>query len=155
MEQEEQAKQVYSKMARLCSRSEQCSPDIRKKIMASELTDEMADEIIEKLIEEKFIDDERYVAAYVKDKFRFNKWGRIKMRHYLRAKGLSNELIQKGFDTIDEEQYKKVLLKIMKDKAKTIKKKDRFEKMGQLIRFAQNRGFEPELIHRYMNEVLQ
>ena len=154
-QQEEQAKQVYAKMARLCSRSEQCSADIRKKIIACDIDDELADEIIEKLIDEKFIDDERYVRAYVKDKFRFNKWGRIKMRHYLRAKGLSNELIQKGFDTIDEDEYIKVLLKTMKDKAKTIKKNDRFEKMGQLIRFAQNRGFEPELIHRHINEVLQ
>ena len=43
----------------------------------------------------------------------------------------------------------------MKDKAKTIKNKNKFEKMGQIIRFTQNRGFEPELIHRYMNEVLK
>lgn len=152
--QEQNIKQAYNKMAQLCSRSEQCSADIRKKIMAYEIVEEIVDEIIDKLIEEKFIDDERYVRAYVKDKFKFNKWGKIKMRHYLRAKGLSDSLIQKGLDIIDDEKYKMLLIKTMKAKAKTLKKKSRFEKMGQVIRYAQNRGFEPELIHRYMDEVI-
>lgn len=149
-----EVKQAYSKMAQLCSRSEQCSADIRKKIMAFEIVEEIVDEIIEKLIEEKYIDDERYVKAYVNDKFKINKWGKVKIRHYLYAKGLSDEVIQNGLNAIDEEKYKNLLVKTMKDKAKKIKKKNKFEKMGQVIRFTQSRGFEPELIHRYMNLAL-
>ena len=152
---EQQAQQAFSKMAQLCSRSEQCSADIRKKILAYEIVDEIVDEIIEKLIEEKYIDDERYVKAYVNDKFKFNKWGRVKMRYYLHQKGLSDEVIQKGLDSINEEKYKMVLVKTMKDKAKSIKGKDKFTKMGQIIRYTQGRGFEPELIHRYMNLALE
>ncbi|MCE4566332.1 RecX family transcriptional regulator [Maribellus sp. CM-23] len=152
---EQNIKQAYSKMAQLCSRSEQCSADIRKKIMAYEIVDEIVDEIISKLIEEKFIDDERYVRAYVNDKFKINKWGKVKMRHYLLAKGLSDEVIQRGLENIDEEKYKTLLIKTMKAKAKTLKKKSRFEKMGQVIRYTQSRGFEPELIHRHLNEVLE
>lgn len=147
--------EIYAKMARLCSRSEQCSADIRKKIIACDVADDTADEIIEKLVAEKFIDDERYVKAYVADKFKFNQWGRVKMRYYLRAKGLSDNVIEMGLDTIDEEKYKKILIKVMKSKAKSIKNKEKFQKMGQVIRFAQNRGFEPELIHRYLNSVLE
>lgn len=152
---EENVKQAYSKMAHLCSRSEQCSTDIRKKILTYEIVDEIVDEIIEKLIDEKFIDDKRFVRAYVNDKFKINKWGKIKMRHYLRAKGLSDELIQYGFENIDDKKYKDVLIKTMKAKSKAIKEKDKFKKMGQIIRFTQNRGFEPELIHRYMNLALE
>ena len=120
----------------------------------NEILDEIVDEIIEKLIAEKYIDDERYAKAYVNDKFKFNKWGRIKMRHYLRQKGLSDATIEKGLEKIDEEKYIKVLVKTMKDKAKTIKKKDKFTKMGLIIRYTQVRGFEPELIRRHMNELL-
>ncbi|MDX8341395.1 regulatory protein RecX [Draconibacterium sp. IB214405] len=151
---DQQIEQAYSKMAQLCSRSEQCSADIRKKILAYEIVDEIVDEIIEKLIEEKYIDDERYARAYVNDKFKFNKWGRVKMRYYLHQKGLSDATIEKGLEKIDDEKYVKLLVKTMKDKAKTIKKKDKFTKMGQIIRYTQSRGFEPELIHRHMNEVL-
>lgn len=151
---EKTAQDVYKKMAALCSRAEQCSPDVRKKIIAADLNNEEADEIIEKLIEEKFIDDQRYVRFYVSEKFRINKWGKVKIRYYLRMKGLDDNLIQKGLDEMDEKKYRQVLIKTMKEKARTVKKKNKFEKMGQIIRFAQNRGFEPELIHRYLNDVV-
>ncbi len=156
MENREQiVKEAYSKMAQLCSRSEQCSADIRKKMVAYEIMDELVDEIISKLKAEKFLDDERFVKAYVSDKFRLNKWGKIKMRFYLKAKGLNNELIEIGLNEIKEDQYKKVLISTLKEKAKKIKSDNKFDKMGQIIRFAQSRGFEPEIIHRYLSEVVK
>lgn len=156
METEEKtAHEIFVKMAALCSRSEQCSTDIHKKITAAGLCNDEAAEIIEKLKTEKFIDDERYVRSYVSDKFKFNKWGKVKMRHYLKMKGLSDELIQNGLDEIDRDKYRDILIKTLKEKARKLKKKNKFEKMGQIIRFAQNRGFEPEIIHRYLNEVMK
>lgn len=147
--------EAYSKMAQLCSRSEQCSVDIRKKMVAYEIMDELVEEIISKLKTEKFLDDERYVKAYVSDKFRLNKWGKIKIRHYLKTKGLSDNLIEVGLNEINEEQYKKVLIATLKEKAKKVKSDNKYEKTGQIIRFAQSRGFEPEIIHRYLNEVIK
>lgn len=154
MENEGLVKEVYAKMARLCSRSEQCSSDIKKKIISGGIEEDEAELIIQQLKEEKYLNDERYIKAYVKDKFKFNKWGRIKIRHHLRMKHLPEEIIASGLAELDDEKYKAVLIRTMKEKARTVKKKNKYEKMGQIIRFAQNRGFEPELIHRYMNEVL-
>ena len=148
-------KGTYTQMARLCSRSEQCSPGIKRKILALGHTEDEAEEIVGMLKKENFLNDERFVKAYVVDKFRMNKWGKIKIRYYLKGKGLPDEIIGVGLDEIDEERYKQTLLKVLKDKAKSVKKKNRFEKMGQVIRFAQSRGFEPEMIHRYLNEVLK
>jgi len=147
--------EAYAKMALLCSRSEQCSADIRKKMVAYEIMDELVEEIISKLKAEKFLDDERYVKAYVSDKFRLNKWGKIKLRYYLKAKGLHDSIIEKGLQEITEEQYKKVLIATLKEKSKKVKSDNKFEKIGQIIRFAQSRGFEPEIIHRYLAEVVK
>ena len=99
--QESIAKQAYSKMAQLCSRSEQCSSEIRKKIIAFDLDNDIVDDIIEELKAEKYLNDERYIKAYVADKFRINKWGRIKMRYYLRMKGLPEDIIKNELDEID------------------------------------------------------
>ncbi len=142
-------------MAAVCSRSEQCSSDIRKKIIASGLAEEEAEEIIDQLKKENFIDDARYVSFYISEKFRINRWGKIKLHYYLKLKGLDEQLIKDGLDNIDEKNYYEALLKTMKEKAKTVKKQNKYEKMGQIIRFAQNRGFEPELIHRYLNRVIE
>jgi regulatory protein len=148
-------KEVYAKMAQLCSRSEQCSIDIRKKMVAYEIMDELVEEIISKLKEEKFLDDERYVKAYISDKFRLNKWGKIKLRYYLKAKGLHDNVIEKGLREINDDEYKKALIATLKEKAKRTKSDNKFDKMGQIIRFAQSRGFEPEIIHRYLPEVVK
>lgn len=147
--------EAYKKMAALCSRSEQCTPDIRKKLTTFGLNEDETEEVLENLKGEKFIDDNRYSKAYVTEKFRINKWGRIKIRYQLKAKGLDEQTIQTGLDSLDEEKYKAALLKTMKEKARKVKKKNKFEKMGQIIRFAQSRGYEPELIHRFMNEVIE
>ncbi len=147
--------QAYAKMAQFCSRSEQCTTDIRKKIAAFGLNNESVDDIIKKLTDENFLNDERYVNAYISDKFKINKWGKIKLRYNLKIKGLPEDAIQSGLDNISDEDYKKVVIKTMKDKAKTIKKKNKFDKMGQVIRFTQGRGFEPEIIHRYLKMVIE
>lgn len=156
MEAEEKTTQeIFARVAALCSRSEQCSTDIHKKITAAGLSSEEAEDIIEKLKAEKFIDDERYIRSYVSDKFKFNKWGKVKIRHYLKMKGFPDEFIQNGLDEIDTEKYHETLIKTLKEKARKVKKENNYEKMGQIIRFAQNRGFEPEIIHRYLNEVVE
>lgn len=147
--------EIFAKLARQCSRSEECSPDIKKKVLDFGGDSEMQDRIIKRLQEEKFLDDERYAKAYVRDKFRLNKWGRVKMRYYLRMKGLQENFIEAGFEEIDENEYVKLLIKTLKEKAKTVKKANKFEKMGQVIRYAQGRGFEPEIIHRHINAVIQ
>ena len=151
----EKFKDVKIKMAAICSRSEQCTNDIRKKILASGLPENDAEEIISQLKKENFIDDARYISSYVSEKFRINRWGKIKLNYYLKLKGLDEQLINEGLDSLNEEKYHEALLKTMKEKAKTLKKKNKYEKMGQIIRFAQSRGFEPELIHRYLNQVIE
>jgi regulatory protein len=148
-----QEQEIYSKLAKMCARSEQCSPDLAKKIreLGGDRTSE--ENILGRLKKEGFLSDERYVKAYVQEKFRINGWGKVKMRYYLKMKGLKENLIEAGLNEIGEEEYHHILVKTMKQKAKTVKSVNRYEKMGQIIRFTQSRGFEPELIHRYMNEV--
>ena len=145
---------IFARIARICSRSEECSSDIRKKIKELGADEELCEKILQRLTEEKFVDDDRYVRAYVRDKFRINKWGKVKMRYYLKMKGIPVEIIEAGFEEIDPEEYTKLLVKTRKEKAKSVRKSNKFEKMGQVIRFAQGRGFEPELIHRYLNSAI-
>ena len=113
----------------------------------------MAEQIIGQLEEEHFLDDERYIKLYVREKFKINKWGRLKIHYYLKMKGLDENAIEKGWHEIDENDYISLLISTMKDKAKTIRNKEKYEKMGQIIRYTHSRGFEPELIHRHLNQV--
>ena len=88
--------QALSALAALCSRGEQAESDLREKLRKWEVSPADADRIIQRLKEENFLSDERYARAFVRDKFRFNGWGRIKIAHALRQKHIDSQWIEQA-----------------------------------------------------------
>ena len=138
--------QALSRAASLCSGSEHCSSEIRKKLLLWGLAPTQAEEIILYLINEKYIDNTRFCRAYCLDKFRYNHWGRIKIGQMLRMLEIESEDINEGLESINEEDYKEVLLHILTQKNRQIKDSDPYIRKGKLIRHAMSRGFESYLI---------
>lgn len=144
---------AYQKAALLCSKSEYCTSEIREKLKVWGVNKEDTEPVIEKLVQEKYIDDERFARAYVKDKFRFNRWGKQKIAYMLRAKNISAEIMELAFEEIQEEKYSDELLKLLTDKEKSIKAKDKYDKRNKLMRFALGRGFESNEIYAAFKEL--
>lgn len=138
--------QALSRAASLCSGSEHCSSEIRKKLLLWGLTPTQAEEIISYLINEKYIDNIRFCRAYCLDKFRYNHWGRIKIGQMLRMLEMKNEDINEGLESINEEDYKEVLLHILTQRNRQLKDSDPYIRKGKLIRHALSKGFESYLI---------
>jgi len=147
-------RQALNKSAALCSRKEYCSSDIRKKLVNWDLSDDEVDKAIDWLKQEKFIDDGRYAGYYVKDKFVFNGWGRIKIRYQLRAKGIESSLIEIAMEQIDEGDYLGKMAELLHSKVRRIKNKDKWQTKAALARFAQSRGFEPDIVFRAIDNLL-
>ena len=143
--------QTLLRAASLCSGSEHCSSEIRKKLLLWGVTSSQAEKIILYLINEKYIDNKRFCRAYCLDKFRYNHWGRIKIGQMLRMLEMESEDINEGLESINEEDYKEVLLHILTQKNRQLKDSDAYIRKGKLIRHAMSRGFESYVI----NEVLQ
>ena len=143
--------QALLRAASLCSGSEHCSSEIRKKLLLWGVTSSQTEKIILYLINEKYIDNRRFCRAYCLDKFRYNHWGRIKIGQMLRLLEMESEDINEGLESINEEDYKEVLLHILTQKNRQLKDSDAYIRKGKLIRHAMSRGFESHLI----TEVLQ
>ena len=58
---------------------------------------------------------------------------------------------KQALEEIDQEEYFQTCLDLVQGKSATLKEKNRFTKKAKLFRFASNRGFEPDLIHRILN----
>lgn len=144
---------AYQKAAILCSKSEKCLFEIREKLKLWGLTETGAEPVLKKLIAEKYIDDERFTQAYVKDKFRFNHWGKQKISYMLRAKNISEEIINQALNEIEDEGYSEKLHKLLEDKARSIKAQNSFDKRSKLMRFALSCGFESGEIYRVLKEM--
>ena len=79
-----------------CAMSEHCTDDVCRKLEQWGVPLAEFDSILEHLKKEKYVDDRRYAIAFVRDKYRFNQWGRIKIAQSLRMKQIgSEEIIQK------------------------------------------------------------
>ena len=144
---------AYNKAAFLCSRSEHCASEIQEKLKTWGLSSEDSEPIIEKLVAEKYLDDERFARAYAKDKFRFNHWGKQKIAYMLRSKNISSEIMELAFEEIEDEGYSDELRKILTDKEKSVKAKDKYDKRNKLMRFAMGRGFESGQIYAVLKEL--
>jgi len=144
---------AYLKAATLCSQAEKCTSEIQEKLKLWGLSAEDCVPVIEQLIAEKYISDERFGRAYVKDKFRFNHWGKQKIEYMLRAKKISQEILELAFEEIVEDDYSECLLKLISDKAPSIKAKDKYDKRNKLMRFAIGRGFESNKIYAAFKEL--
>jgi len=140
--------------ADMCSRQERCVSEIRKKLIKWELTEEEVETAIAYLIKEKFIDEDRFASFYVRDKFRFNGWGRIKIRWQLRQKEVNNASLEEALESLDEASYIEKLAELLYNKKRQIRNKDIWQTKAALVRFGQSRGFEPDLVYTQVERLL-
>ena len=91
---------ALSKAMARCARRELCCDDIRHSLLSWDINTHDAEKIITKLVNENFINENRYAAAYVRDKFKYNKWGKVKIAANLRLiKFLTTALLLTLADT--------------------------------------------------------
>ena len=147
--------QALSRAASLCSGSEHCSSEIRKKLQQWGLTPTQAEDIISYLENEKYINNTRFCRAYCLDKFRYNHWGRIKISQMLRMLEMDDSDINEGLTAIDEDEYLQALLHILSQKDRQLKDSDPCIRRGKLIRHALSRGFETHHIMEVLSQICQ
>lgn len=146
-------KDALMRAAELCSRTEQSSGHIREKLKAWGLNDKVSEKIVLQLKKEQFLDDLRFARAYARDKFSFNGWGKIKITHMLRGKGVDAETIREALGEIDETAYEQACFKMISARSAALKEKNPFARKAKLYRFAAGRGFEPDLIYRILDRL--
>ena len=143
--------EAYLQLAALCAQAEHCQQEMRDKMRRWELDETVQNRIIDRLIKERYIDDERYARAFVKDKIRYNKWGRRKVQQGLWQKRIDADIQQRVLDEIDEKEYLDVLRPLLKQKRKSIRAASDYELNQKLARFALSRGFTFDLIRQCMD----
>lgn len=145
--------EAYSRATALCSKSEKCVVDIRKKLFDWSVESDDYDDIINSLIENKYIDEERFATYYVRDKYRFNGWGRVKIQHHLIQKQIPLSYIENALQQIDEKEYLEKLKRALQIKKKALKNTEPYEQQQKLMRFAAGRGYTPEEINKVLVEL--
>lgn len=144
---------ALSKCMQMCSRKEYCTADIKEKLYNWEISDINVDKIINALIDQKFLNEERFVRAYVNDKIKFNHWGRKKISFYLKSKGVDSKLINTELAKLDEQEYEKIVKIEIEKKLPKIKAKSDYERNGKLVNYLASKGFESDLVFKTLEKL--
>lgn len=142
MKKELSAEEARLKAEAYCSLSEHCKFEVLGKLQQWGAPEEAWEAILNHLEKERYIDESRYATFFVRDKYRFNQWGRIKIGQALRMKHIPSACIAGAMEEIDNQEYLNILTSLLKKKVRTIKASSDYERNGKLIRFAAGHGYE-------------
>ncbi len=143
--------EAYLSLAALCAQAEHCQWEMLEKMRCWELSDEAQARVMERLMKERYVDDERYARAFVKDKVRYNKWGRRKVEQALWQKHIGDSVRQQVLDEVDDDEYISILRPLLQQKRRSTKAASDYELNQKLIRFAVSRGFTMDIIKQCIN----
>ena len=151
MKKEMTEQEAYLQLAALCANAEHCQHEMLEKMRRWELSEAVQARVMARLVKERYVDDERYARAFVKDKIRYNKWGRRKVQQALWLKRIDDAIQQTVLDEIDDDEYLKVLKPLLKQKSKSIRAESDYERNQKLVRFALSRGFTFDIIRQCLD----
>lgn len=139
---------AYLTLAALCAQAEHCQWEMLEKMRRWELQEEEQARVMQRLVSERYVDDERYARAFVKDKVRYNKWGRRKVEQALWQKHIDDDIRQRVLDEVDDSEYLAVLKPLLQQKRRSTKAANDYELNQKLVRFAVSRGFTFDIIRQ-------
>lgn len=146
--------QALPKIAAYCSKAERAEFDVRKKLLGWELETDSCERIITRLKKENFLNEERYCRSFIKDKIQFNKWGKIKIAFELKKKRVPEFIIDSCFEDIENSDFELPLLKILTNKAKSVKGSNDYERWTKLVRFGLGRGYSFDQIKKCLSKIV-
>jgi len=140
--------EALQKMERFCAYRERCPKEVRSKLAEFELAPTDAEQIYQVLQDDKFFNEERFALAFAGGKFRYNYWGRVRIRQELKMRGIHPALITQALDSIDPDEYEALIQKLLDKKREQYAKDEnaREKTAASLIRA----GFEMELVFRFL-----
>ena len=138
---------AFQKLKHFCGYQERSHAEAKQKLYSLGLFGKDVEELISRLIEEEYLNEERFAVAFASGKSRNNGWGRIKIKHALIQKGVSNYCILKALRSLDESEYRTGFKRIADKKWLSLQsEKNIFVKKNKWQQFLLQRGFEQSII---------
>ena len=131
---------------KFCGYRERSKKEVEDKLKAKSFNQKIIKICIDRLVELDFLNNIRFSKSFSRGKNNNNRWGKNKIKFHLKNKGLTDDEINIGIESIEEESYLNILKKNIELYNKKLKEPDRNKLIGHLI----NKGYEMDLILRHI-----
>ena len=109
------------------------------------------EEVIDKLIDNKYLDDDRFTKAFIKDKLNFTNWGDYKIKNELKRLGVNEEIIYNNMTSIDDNIYYERMNKIIDKDISTNKKYSGIKLKNKIYNHLLTLGYSKEKVISIIN----
>ena len=131
------------KLENYCAYQERCISEVKTKMYSLKIPTLHYPSLIESLISNQFLDEERYVRAFMRSKVNFKKDGLEKIRFGLMNKGIKDAVIKLVFEELDGETYASNLNSLIeKKRTSLLLKNEKQEAKAKLIRYLLGKGYK-------------
>jgi len=147
--------QALQKIRHYCGYQERSHREVKEKLYGFKLRKEVVEELLANLIEESYLNEERFAVQFAGGKFRMKHWGRVKITHALRERGVSQYCINKALDEINEDAYKETLKKLAERKWQSLEREGNKVARAQKTRlYLLQKGYEPPYIEPLLKKLI-
>ena len=141
---------IYNKVIKYIGIRLRSKKEITDYLKKMDLSIEVVDDILNKLITNKYIDDERFSQAYIKDKYNFSNNGPYKIINELVKLGIDKDMAYTyTFDIITNEEEK--INKLINKYVKSDKKHDWYYLRNKIYNNLINLGYSKEIVINILN----
>ena len=141
---------IYNKVINYIKIRLRSKKEIINYLKKMDISNDLIENIIDKLIIDKYIDDERFSIAYIKDKYNFSSNGPYKIINKLVNLGIDRELAYTyTFNIIDNEEEK--INKLINKYIKLDKKHDWYYVKNKIYNNLVNLGYSKDVVINILN----
>lgn len=138
---------IRSKILKFCLYQERCPAETRQKLKALGASEATNAKMLSWLEEEGYVNEARFAREFTHGKFTLKKWGKIKIRHELRGRGIDETNIETALaEAIDPDIYEQTVQKLIEKKRAEVSEAPILEQKSKISAFLLQKGYEWERI---------
>lgn len=129
------------------------SKEIKDYLNKKNFNTKLIDEVLDRLNKEGYLNEEKYIDAFVNDKVNLTNWGPYKIKKSLLDLELDETLINNKLNTINENIWNGKIEKIINKKLNSLKNKSTYMVKNKLKIDLYNLGYDNNLIEENLNNL--
>jgi regulatory protein len=145
---EEEKQKIKQRAFRILHYRDRSAQELKKRLIRIGFDQSLVDQVIEDFVEDKTLDDERFIKAFINDYTKLKPKGNIFIIHELRKRGFSREMVIKMLNNRDE----KSIIKSFIQKKLSHLDKNNPKVRQKIIRRLLSRGFTPNIVYDVLAE---
>ncbi len=146
-------KQGFIYCLRLLAISKKSCEEIRKRLLEKGYSPEISERILESLKQKNLLSDEKFAKETAERTTQTKRYGKHRLKHELKRRGISEHLIEQTLKTISDEDEESLARELGKERWSRLAKIDPTKRKHRIYQYLVGRGYGFELSQQITQEL--